>query len=140
MNSKKISPCPFCGNNETHLHKTLETVGDNIADCYQVHCHSCHANGPLRPDRGEAIDYWNMISDRWFSVTAPVSVESPETLEESPEVSGGPRGKSGSPRGKSGSPRGKSNSLFECYGCGLLHTSQEAGCPRCCGKEWRPFR
>jgi hypothetical protein len=87
----------------------------------------------------------------------PVEVESPEALEESPEASGGPRGKSRGPRGKSGGPRGKwgersgelavmdrfargKASLFECTGCGLLHTSDEDRCPRCASKDWRAFQ
>jgi len=214
MTCEKISPCPFCGNNETHLHKTVSTVGDKIADCYQVHCHSCHANGPLRPDRVEAINYWNQISDRWFSVTAPVAgnrsgvldaldryargkenklfeclgcgllenhqgvcwrcggnewqergtAKSPEacmvdTIDHYarshdperfgiyilPEASGGPRGNSKADidqvieRWKKQKREELTRPLFECFGCGLLHTSQEAACPRCGGTEWKPF-
>jgi hypothetical protein len=81
--------------------------------------------------------YFSSLDNPWTVLRR--SRESPETLEESPEVSGGPRGKSGSHRGKSGSPRGKSNSLFECFGCGLLHTAHEGACPRCGEKEWRPY-
>jgi len=115
----------------------FQCLGCGLLENYQGTCWRCGGNewkksGTVKSPEACMVDAVN----HYARTRAP---ESPEDLEESPEALGKSPEASGGPRGKSGGPRGKSE-LFECVGCGLLHTSAEERCPRCASKDWRAFQ
>lgn len=63
----KISPCPYCGETDMHIHRTNKAFGDDISDMYHVTCCGCASFGPLRRNMHEAIKLWNDVADLWHS-------------------------------------------------------------------------
>ncbi len=48
-----LAACPFCGSADVGYYEHV------YARHFAVTCHGCGAEGPLRPDCGEAGRYWN---------------------------------------------------------------------------------
>ena len=48
--SEQLKSCPFCGSTVLDMHHTMK---------YWVVCEICHAEGPTRSKKDEAVQAWN---------------------------------------------------------------------------------
>lgn len=91
--------CPFCGSGGVgYAYRQNINEQAKATDGHYVVCHSCHAQGPVKPTRAEALAAWNKRmaqDDAWNAYCDWIFANAPE-----PEsVSFDPPGSSEAPDG-----------------------------------------